>query len=197
MVKRGIILAIVALFCAQAGAQNELPAIVDDKAVSDNIDYLYERINKISGLATGPTGPQGNTGPTGPQGPQGNTGATGAQGPIGPSGATIGDAYEFSESDLYVRNATDARRFYVDSVGALNVSSTPFLSAYPQRVLLNDKASGTIRRLSIDSAGYADVVASSIEVPVIGKLIWGEDGARLYKLKTSSGALEVDYAGVP
>jgi len=37
---------------------------------------------------TGPTGPQGATGPTGPQGPTGATGPTGPQGPQGTTGAT-------------------------------------------------------------------------------------------------------------
>jgi len=40
---------------------------------------------------TGPTGPQGNTGPqgvTGPTGPQGNTGPQGVTGPTGPQGNT-------------------------------------------------------------------------------------------------------------
>ena len=38
--------------------------------------------------ATGPQGPQGETGATGPQGPQGDPGATGPQGPQGETGAT-------------------------------------------------------------------------------------------------------------
>ncbi len=38
--------------------------------------------------ATGPQGPKGDTGATGPQGPKGATGATGPQGPKGDTGAT-------------------------------------------------------------------------------------------------------------
>lgn len=42
-------------------------------------------------VATGPTGPKGNTGPQGPRGdvgPQGPKGDTGPQGPPGPAGTT-------------------------------------------------------------------------------------------------------------
>jgi len=45
-------------------------------------------LTPVSWSQTGPSGPQGASGPTGPQGPQGASGPTGPQGPQGASGPT-------------------------------------------------------------------------------------------------------------
>ena len=56
--------------------------------------------------ATGPQGPKGATGATGPQGPKGDTGATGPQGPKGATGATGATGPQGPKGDTGARGAT-------------------------------------------------------------------------------------------
>ena len=87
---------ILILASAAVRADTQVPHVFEDGEVisatefNQNFDTLESAIDNIPAGATGPQGPQGDTGPagaTGPQGPQGDTGATGATGPQGPSGA--------------------------------------------------------------------------------------------------------------
>ena len=88
-----LLTAILILASAAVRADTQVPHVFEDGEVisatefNENFDTLESAIDNIPAGATGPQGPQGDTGPagaTGPQGPQGE------QGPAGPAGVAAG-----------------------------------------------------------------------------------------------------------